>query len=57
MKKNYIAPSSNIIHLQMEQAILNTSASISVDNGTEMDASDSYSEHKECIWGEQESPW
>lgn len=53
MKKKYMTPSSNIIHLQMEQPIL--SASISVDKETEIDASGSYSEHKESIWGENRS--
>lgn len=55
MKKKYMTPSSNIIHLQMKQPIL--IASICVDKETEIDASGSYSEHKESIWGEQESPW
>lgn len=58
MKKNYIAPCSNIIHLQMEQPILSASEPhINLDNDNQLDASDSYSEHKESFWGEQESQW
>lgn len=55
MKKTYIAPAARIIQLQMEQPIL--SASISVDNDTEIDASESYSDAKEYPWESKDSEW